>query len=248
MLSVIVPIYNEEKCISQFLEQVYPYFARTEFIFVDGGSIDNTNTLLKNFISKNCSNLEIDDECNKTENKKNTSNLKIIKSQKGRAIQMNAGANVAKNKNLLFLHADSIPPKDFDILANNALKKCKWGAFGIRFKTCDPLMLICSLISDTRVINRHVAFGDQGIFISKELFNEIGQFPEIPIMEDYQFSLNLINKGIYPKLLHKKIITSSRRFKSGNKLGIMWKMNRLRAAYRSGVDIEQISKMYTDIR
>lgn len=255
-LSVIIPIFNEEKCILKLLDFLDANAKRSEFIFVDGGSTDNTLSLLKNHLwddfksnpqihlwddFKNGDKIHLWDDFK-------THSVQVIEGEKGRALQMNLGAKMAHCENLFFLHADSIPPKNFENLILECLENNKWGAFGIRFKTKNPLMKICSLISDTRVLNRKVAFGDQGIFIRREFFNELGGFPEIPIMEDYQFSLNAKKRGVYPKLLSSKIYTSARRFKSGGPLRTMWRMNRLRALYRQGVDIETIALLYKDVR
>ena len=93
-------------------------------------------------------------------------------------------------------------------------------------------------------------FGDQGIFVDRNCFFAMGAFPILPLMEDYQFSLNLKKRGILPYLAKKRIITSDRRFQGNfiQKLSLMWKMNRLRARYRKGEDIEQLAKEYRDIR
>ena len=93
-------------------------------------------------------------------------------------------------------------------------------------------------------------FGDQGIFVDRELFFEVGMFPEIPIMEDYQFSLALKKRGVKLGMARRRIYTSDRRFPKGTipKLKLMWKMNRLRKMYLEGVPIEKISDMYRDVR
>ena len=93
-------------------------------------------------------------------------------------------------------------------------------------------------------------FGDQGIFIDRKLFFEVGKFPEMPILEDYQFSLILKEKGIPLGMTRHRIYTSDRRF-GGNtieKLKVMWLMNQLRAMYRDGVPAEEIAKLYKDVR
>ena len=93
-------------------------------------------------------------------------------------------------------------------------------------------------------------FGDQGIFIHRDLFYEIGMFPELPILEDYQLSLTLKEKGVKLGMTKHRIYTSDRRFEGNTvtKLKLMWKMNRMRAMYRKGVSIEEISALYADVR
>ena len=75
-------------------------------------------------------------------------------------------------------------------------------------------------------------------------------FPNLPIMEDYQFSLTLKEMGVKLGITRHRIYTSDRRFpkKSILQLKVMWKMNRLRKMYRNGVPIETISRMYRDVR
>ena len=89
-------------------------------------------------------------------------------------------------------------------------------------------MFTCRVISNHRVKDRKVMFGDQGIFVDRDLFFEAGMFPEIPIMEDYQFSLTLKEMGIKLGMADRRIYTSDRRFPKGTipKLKLMWKMNR----------------------
>ena len=109
-------------------------------------------------------------------------------------------------------------------------------------------MKICQVISNNRIIDRRIVFGDQGIFIKRELFDEIGGFPDIPIMEDYQFSLTLRDKGKRIGIARGLITTSTRRYAQGGKLKVMWQMNRLRKAYRSGLPPDVITEMYQDVR
>ena len=93
-------------------------------------------------------------------------------------------------------------------------------------------------------------FGDQGIFVDRELFFEVGMFPDLPIMEDYQFSITLKERGIKLGMAKHRIYTSARRFEGSTveKLRVMWKMNRLRAMYRDGVEPEKIAMLYRDVR
>ena len=88
------------------------------------------------------------------------------------------------------------------------------------------------------------------MFLERELFFDVGMFREIPLMEDYQLSLDLLKRGIHPGLAAHRISTSDRRFPHGAvaKLRVMWQMNRLRARYRRGEDTETLAAEYRDIR
>ncbi|CBL36041.1 hypothetical protein CL3_12930 [butyrate-producing bacterium SM4/1] len=124
------------------------------------------------------------------------------------------------------------------------------GCFGIAFHSRNFFMFTCRVISNHRVKDRKVMFGDQGIFVDRDLFFEVRMFPEIPIMEDYQFSLTLKEKGVRLGMAGKRIYTSDRRFPKGTipKLRVMWSMNRLRKMYREQVPIEEIARLYQDVR
>lgn len=224
-ISIIIPLYNEEKSILSLQKQLNKIKDKVEIIFVDGGSTDKTLDLL--------------DE-----------KFLILHSQKGRAIQMNTGAINSSGDILFFLHCDSDLPKNFLEQIKNVMNEHRAGCFGIAFKTLDPLMNICRFISNMRVFDRKVMFGDQGIFIERDLFFELGGYKEIPIMEDYQLSLDLKRRKIKLGMCQKRIYTSYRRFKGSyyHKLKLMWKMNRLRKMYRDGVDINYIAGLYKDIR
>ena len=219
-ISVIIPCYKEGRLVRRMEKQLRPYKKELEILFVDGG---------ENHFS---------------------GEYRVIPSKKGRAIQMNLGAEESSGDILFFLHCDSILPKGFTKEIQEGIKHSLAGCLGIRFKKPSPLMGICSFISNHRVLDRKVMFGDQGIFVDRDCFFAMGAFPILPLMEDYQFSLNLKKRGIIPYLAKKRIITSDRRFQGNfiHKLSLMWKMNRLRARYRKGEDIEQLAKEYRDIR
>jgi len=224
-ISVIIPVYNEEKTIVQVQEQLRHYQSQCEILFVDGGSADRT--------------LELIDP-----------GFRVIRSKKGRASQMNAGAQESHGDVLFFLHCDSELPERFLAQIRYVMKDYRAGCFGIAFHSRNFFMWTCRVISNRRVKDRKVMFGDQGIFIDRELFFEVGMFPELPIMEDYQFSLTLKEKGIKLGIAKQRIYTSDRRFPKGviPKLQVMWKMNRLRKMYRDGTAIDEIARLYRDVR
>lgn len=224
-VSIVIPIYNEEKTIAKMLEQMRPYKDDAEIMFVDGGSKDRTVEI-------------IGDE------------FTVIHSEKGRANQMNNGAKASTGDVIFFLHCDSTLPPDIITEIRNCMVGNAYGCFGVKFNSKHFFMWTNEHISNHRAWKRGLPFGDQGIFIDRELFFEVGMFPVLPIMEDYEFGRRLAALGIKPGKTHGRITTSSRRYGKST-LDIMkteYKMWNLRRLYRRGTDIERISELYRDIR
>ncbi|HIW21331.1 MAG TPA: TIGR04283 family arsenosugar biosynthesis glycosyltransferase [Candidatus Dorea intestinavium] len=224
LISIIIPIYNEEKTIKDLQKQLWPLRKECEIIFVDGGSTDLTKELIY-------------------------PDFTLLFSGKGRANQMNAGAKISHGSILFFLHSDSFLPANFLTEIRKVMIGHSFGGFGISFLSKSPLMRINEHLSNRRM-KRGIIFGDQGIFIDRTLFFKIGLYPNIPIMEDYQLSLTLKSLGIRPGFATKTIATSARRYPQGflKKLLLMAQMARLRSAYRNGVAPDLIAKKYKDIR
>lgn len=219
MVSIIVPIYNEEQTLPGLLENLQQ-FTQAELIFVDGGSQDLSIAILEDFAKANAS-LGL--------------SIKILQSpQKGRSAQMNYGAARSSGEILLFIHSDSKLPKTAVGDVENASQKYQAGCFRLKFQPGTFLLFCCGYLSDFRVFSRKIMFGDQGIFIQKQLFEDLGGFKNQPLMEDYQLSMNLKSKNIPIVLLKSSIITSSRRFLENGTLKTMVKMQRLQSQYRRG--------------
>ena len=224
-ISIIIPVYNEEKTIERLVETLEPLKGRCEILFVDGGSTDQTEKMLEN-------------------------RYPILHSEKGRARQMKHGAKESKGDVLFFLHCDSEVPETALEEIEEVMKNHRAGCFGIAFHSWNFFMFTCRVISNHRVKDRKVMFGDQGIFIDRKLFFEAGMFPDMPILEDYQFSLTLKERNVKLGMTKHRIYTSARRFEGNTvaKLKVMWKMNRLRAMYRDGIPINEIAELYKDVR
>ena len=224
-ISVIVPAYNEAATIIQMQDQLEPLRGHCEILFVDGGSTDGTLGMIR-------------------------PHFKVLRTDKGRARQMNAGAKASHGEILFFLHCDSELPAHPLAQIRRVMKSHSAGCFGIAFHSRNFFMFTCRVISNHRVRDRKVMFGDQGIFVDRQLFFGAGMFPDIPVMEDYQFSLTLRERGVKLGMTGRRIYTSDRRFPKGTipKLKLMWKMNRLRKMYRDKAPIEQIDRMYRDVR
>ena len=220
-ISLIIPIYNESSTIDAMLEQLDALPGDWEILFADGGSSDDT--------------LE-----------KIGSRYPVLHCPKGRANQMNFAADRATSDVLWFVHCDSRIPVDAHSQIAAAMEAgAKWGCFHIGFDYRGPFMGCNTYLSNRRA-RKGIAFGDQGIWIRKDLFAKQGGFPQLPIMEDYEFSRRL--KDVPICQLPGRIITSGRRYEKKFPLLTMWQMFYLRCLYRRGVDIQEIARRYRDIR
>jgi rSAM/selenodomain-associated transferase 2 len=228
MISVIVPLYNEEKTVEWLLSGLSRLEGDREILLADGGSTDRTRELAHVMLPRGA---------------------RILETPRGRAAQSNAAAREARGETLFFLHADSEVAPDALRRIDRAVEKgAPWGCLDLRFDDRHPLMTVCAFLSSLRVRRSGVVFGDQGIFIGRALFREVGGFPEIPLMEDYELSLRLGRRGIFPVLLKCPITTSARRFRQGGRLRTMFLMWRLRRMYRRGCDMGLIDARYRQVR
>ncbi|GHS86577.1 glycosyl transferase family 2 [Synergistales bacterium] len=231
MISIIVPLYNEEKNILSLTERLATLRGEPQILLIDGGSADDTVSLAQAALSR-----------------RPLLNARVVFAQKGRAKQCNAGADEAEGDVLFFLHADGVIEPDAPLLIERAVRSgAEWGCLRLRFDDPHPLMTLCAYMSNLRA-RRGIVFGDQGIFIRAPLFRLTGGFPDMPIMEDYEFSLRLKRARVSPIRINSPIITSARRFAARGRLRTMLDMARLRALYRRGVSAEEIALMYGDVR
>jgi rSAM/selenodomain-associated transferase 2 len=198
-----------------------------EVIFVDGGSDDGTVGLVP-------------------------PRFKLLHSPKGRGTQMNRGAASSTGEILLFLHCDSeLPPTAIEQV-RAVITTHRVGCFGVDFKPGSLLLDFCSMLSNLRARHRRLIYGDQGLFIQRELFFALGGFPELVFMEDYAFSLKLQEqlreRAEHVGLTTERLRSSDRRFKQGGSIRVWLQMLRLRALYRQGHQPAQLMWRYRDIR
>ena len=222
-ITMILPVYNESKTIGTMLSQLDTLPGDWEILFADGGSLDDTV-------------------------EKIGTRYRILNSPKGRANQMNHGAVNASSDVLWFVHCDSKLPADAHAQISAAVESgAKWGCFHIGFDYDGPFMG-CNTYFSNRRARKGIAFGDQGIWVKKDVFDTMGGFPDLPIMEDYEFSLRMQRQNLPICQLPGRIITSGRRYEKRFPPLTMWQMYRLRCLYRKGVAIEEIARRYKDIR
>ncbi len=199
MISVVVPVYNEELALPATLGCLLDQPGEYEVIVVDGGSSDNTREIVR--------------QCSLLRRLPAPISFTLVTAAKGRASQMNAGARLAKGEWLLFLHADTLLPID-SLKRLNALasdSSIQAGGFHHRFSGSDWRLRLISWLDNFRCVRSRIIYGDQALFVRRELFERLGGFPDQPILEDVAFGENLL-KVTMPILLSPPVITDARKF------------------------------------
>lgn len=190
MISVVIPVYNEERALPRTLQCLFEQSGAYETIVVDGGSTDRTREIAL-----------ADDR------------IRWLTAPKGRAAQMNAGARIANGSWLLFLHADTLlPPGAIALLSAIATDgRARAGGFRHRFAGDDWRLRLISRLDNWRCRRTRIIYGDQALFVERELFEKLGGFPNVPILEDVQFGEKLLRETS-PLLLDAAVITDARKF------------------------------------
>ena len=196
-LSIIIPSLNEEKYIRKTLDNLASLKGNFEVLVVDGGSTDHTLQLVQQFPW-----------------------VKILSSEKGRAVQMNLGAKSASGEVLLFLHADTLlPPNAYQVVLehlkdNNMIG----GSFFLQFDNDHPVLNFYSWCSKINL--EFFTYGDHGIFVRRNVFKKISGYKNVPFMEDVEIQRRLRREGKFRKV-KCGVKTSARRFQ---KIGMIRQM------------------------
>lgn len=215
MISVIIPTYNEETALPATLQHLLSQAGDYEVIVVDGGSVDRTLAVAESlgFAAPG----EIENAKLKIKNwgwqGPHIRNLVLLSAKKGRAAQMNAGARQATGEWLLFLHADTRLP-DGALVRLNRLESdstIRAGGFMHRFSGSDWRLQLVSFLDNFRCRQSRIIYGDQAMFVRRALFEQLGGFPNQPILEDVAFCEKLV-RVTAPVVLAPPVITDSRKF------------------------------------
>ena len=233
-ISVNIPTLNEASFVGQAIDNAWKCGA-DEVVLIDGGSSDDTVAIAE---SLNCI---------------------VCRSAAGRGRQLNYGAEASSGDVLLFLHVDSYLSVDGCDQIRGALQS-EEVASGVFRQTLDNPRLIYRLIefgNAMRVTWLGTAYGDQGLFIRRELFFELGGFDEIPLMEDLRFSQKLRqrNQSIRKnsesdkreyrfQLLPGPIHVSTRRWESRGPLTQTFANWRTTLQYMRGTDLAELARDY----
>lgn len=219
-ISIIVPTFNEaDNIVATLLPLQSLRQQGHEIIVADGGSNDATIELANPLADQ------------------------IINAPRGRARQMNTGARQANGDVLLFLHADTLLPDNAVELIQHCLQTKLWGRFDVHLTGRQALLRVVEFMMNWRSRLSGIATGDQAIFVKRALFDDIGGYADIPLMEDIDISKRLKHRS-HPACIKAKLITSSRRWEEYGIFKTIILMWRLRLAYFFGAKPEQLARLY----
>ncbi|WP_298453656.1 TIGR04283 family arsenosugar biosynthesis glycosyltransferase [uncultured Marinobacter sp.] len=226
VLSIVVPVWMEAAGIVETLETLQPLRTRGhELVVVDADSADGTAALARPFADR------------------------LVKSGKGRAVQMNTGASVAKGNVLLFLHADTrLPLNALESLTGFFQSDKAWGRFDVRLSGRGVMFRMIAWFMNRRSRLTGICTGDQALFVRRDVFEALGGFEQVPIMEDIEISrrLRLVSR---PYCIQTPVITDSRRWEQGGVWQTIFLMWRLRWRYWRGEAPETLVHSYrSDVR
>ncbi len=222
VLSIIIPVLNESATIGQHLRRLKQQVQGidAEIIVVDGGSDDDTFSLANAVADV------------------------VIRSEKGRAKQMNAGAKCASGDILLFLHIDTFfPDASVQSIFPFLNQEFVWGFYTLRLSGISIFFRVIETMINIRSRTTQVATGDQCLFIKKQLFMDMGGFADMPLMEDVEITKRL-RRLSSPFVVKSPLITSSRRWEKHGIMQTVLLMWSLRALYFIGVSPNRLARWY----
>jgi rSAM/selenodomain-associated transferase 2 len=191
VISVIIPTLNEAENILATIESVRQQDHAAEIIVADGGSVDGTPEIARPY-------------------------ARVIDAPRGRAAQMNAGARVAAGDVLLFLHGDSrLAPGALAQLQKTldnppGTDRIAGGSFTLAFDVDNPVLRFYAFCSTIDWLC--FRYGDQGMFVRRSIFEALGGYAEIPLMEDIDLMRRLPRYGRRVLIRNYPVTTSARRF------------------------------------
>ncbi len=224
-IAVVIPTLNEARAIALGLQRVLAEDP-DELVVVDGGSIDETVAIAR------------------------ASAVRVIESPRGRAVQQNRGAASTTSDVLLFLHADChVEPGGLAYLRRfmGEHAKVPGGCFRMRVESPEPVFRAIDRAADMRAGLFGIPYGDQGIFARREVFDRLGGFPEVPLMEDVFLALRLRSQGRIA-VLPRQIRVSPRRWRSRGIVRQTLLNWALTAAAAAHVSPSNLARFYPPVR
>ena len=219
-ISVIIPTLNESKTLASTLEHLLP-LGPEEVLIADGGSTDGTLEIASRYP------------------------VQVVKSGRGRGLQMNAGAGEARGEVLLFLHADSRVSAAGLAALRRALESGPWlgGAFHLKIDSPRTCLQWISRLANLRSRWLHLVYGDQAMFVRARVFEELGGFASLPICEDLEFYRRLKRRGPV-LLLREETLTSPRRWNADGVAYTTFRNAVIASAFLLGFSPRILSRWY----
>lgn len=220
LLSVVIPTLDEAAALAKTLASARRADG-VEIIVADGGSRDATREIAAR------------------------AGVRVLLVDGGRAAQQNAGAAAARGRHLLFLHADTLLPDGYAESIRRALERPAAVAGAFRFRTDGPgaALRVVEWGANLRSSLFQRPYGDQGLFMEKRVFDEIGGFPALPIMEDYELVRRLRRRGSVATL-DAAAITSARRWQRLGAVRTTLRNLAMTAGFRAGLSPERLARFY----
>ncbi|MFP6861552.1 TIGR04283 family arsenosugar biosynthesis glycosyltransferase [Pseudomonas sp.] len=221
LLSVVIPVRNEAQALPALLDDLAELrTGGAELILVDGGSSDGTCELALGRVDQ------------------------LLRTASGRALQMNAGAAVARGEYLWFVHADTrVSVESLKSLRETLSERPLWGRFDVRLSGPGLALRLIGAMISLRSRLTGIASGDQGIFVARRNFEVLGGYAPIPLMEDLQLCRRL-RALARPRCLRPPLATSSRRWEQHGIWRTVVLMWCLRLAYYCGASPEKLARQY----
>ncbi|MDE3035107.1 MAG: TIGR04283 family arsenosugar biosynthesis glycosyltransferase [Nitrospirota bacterium] len=245
-VSVIIPTLNEERALPQTLRRTLA-LEFDEVLVVDGGSTDRTQQIVHDLLAQETGREVRGGQASDPEPR--TPRLHLLASPVGRAAQMNVGAAASRGDVLLFLHADTRLPDNAKQAIVRALQEpeCVGGRFDLRFDRDRPLSRLIACMINWRSRLSGIATGDQAIFVRRSVFERMGGFASIPLMEDIDLTRRLNRMGPVA-YLRTQVVTSFRRWETRGPIRTILLMWLLRFLYWIGVNPHTLSRWYGHAR
>jgi len=223
-IGVVVPVLNESTRLKALVDKLHQ-LEFEQIVIVDGGSADGSRELARTLMAAH-------------------PDVSALRSMRGRAYQMNAGARQCTTDALLFLHADTSLPADAarairDAVARGAL----WGRFDVRFDDGGPLLRVIAHAMNLRSALTGICTGDQAVFITRRCFDEIGGYAGLPLMEDIELASRMKRRQ-RPSRLRIPVTTSARRWRHQGVLVTVLRMWMLRVLFWLGVPARALARRY----
>ena len=229
-IAIVVPILNEACAASALAGELRDLSAAgvaTEIVLVDGGSSDGSPEALGARFPA----------------------ARILRAQRGRARQMNAGARATSAPILLFLHADTRLPRGALEAACRAVEGgAGFGCFSVAIDSFDPRLRLASRIINLRSRLLCSATGDQAIFARRDLFESVGGFPEIDLCEDLAFMRNACGRARFEMAGAPPAITSARRWQKRGVMRTIALMWAIRTGFHLGLSPRLLARLYANVR